>query len=543
MLSASLVLLVSVPLFTFYVLYRRGRGSLKHLRGPPVPSWLFGNQRQLRFQADVGDLEFEWVREYGEVMRTGGCWGIDQLLVADPRALQYILQGGGYHYPKRAEMNESTRHLMGRGLVWASGSVHQRQRRILNPVFTAQQLRTFLPQFQQCASRLTQKWKEQIENGNTTLNVSRWLPRLTLDAIGDAAFDYHFGALDDPDGKNELLECLDNLFADSTLYPSKFDMLFRALWDHIPESVLKCFEYLPNKEIHRFRSFKVLAKRVAAQLVREKTTSALASEATSRDVMSVLVRSNTAQEGKRMLDEDEVLSQMATLLLGGHETIASTLGWLLYELAKHPEQQQTIREEIKALRMKVGSDAEFSVAELDSLPFTNAAIKESLRLHPISPTINRIADRDDVIPLSTPIVGTNGDQISEVAIAKGQEIMVSICSYNRLTSVWGADAHEWNPKRFLEDRDEKSSAQAKNTSVGVFSNLLTFAAGVRGCIGWRFAMIEMQAVLVELMDNFELRIPEGGLDIQRLPAGMMIPMIRGKMHEGVQMPLQISIVE
>lgn len=70
---------------------------------------------------------------------------------------------------------------------------------------------------------------------------------------------------------------------------------------------------------------------------------------------------------------------------------------------------------------------------------------------------------------------------------------------------------------------------------------MTFSAGLRACIGWRFAVLEMQAVLVELVENFEYRFPEG-VEIIRLNAGLMAPMVEGKMHEGVQMPLEVSVI-
>lgn len=62
------------------------------------------------------------------------------------------------------------------------------------------------------------------------------------------------------------------------------------------------------------------------------------------------------------------------------------------------------------------------------------------------------------------------------------------------------------------------------------------------CSQSSFRVLEMQAILTELIETFEFAKPKQGLDIMRVPAGIMVPMIRGKMHEGVQMPLQVSVV-
>jgi len=72
---------------------------------------------------------------------------------------------------------------------------------------------------------------------------------------------------------------------------------------------------------------------------------------------------------------------------------------------------------------------------------------------------------------------------------------------------------------------------------------MSFGGGNRACLGWRFTILELQAIIVELIENFEFAIPADKPDIQRVPAGVMVPMIRGKMRLGSQMPLKISIVQ
>lgn len=96
--------------------------------------------------------------------------------------------------------------------------------------------------------------------------------------------------------------------------------------------------------------------------------------------------------------------------------------------------------------------------------------------------IYRVAGNDDVIPLAEPVLTRSGEFISEIPIAKGQVITASLCSYNRyvtyfrsslqfrltcrrLTSIWGKDAHEWNPMRFI------GSSAEKQVKVGMYANL------------------------------------------------------------------------
>ncbi len=106
-------------------------------------------------------------------------------------------------------------------------------------------------------------------------------------------------------------------------------------------------------------------------------------------------------------------------------------------------------------------------------------MKEGLRLHPIVYLLAREAARDDVLPLANPITMADWEAVTEVPIPKGTTLEISIWTYNRLKSIWGEDADEFNPHRFIE-HDKMGK-----TYVGVTSNLLTFSAGLQACIGWR----------------------------------------------------------
>ncbi|KAJ8494561.1 hypothetical protein ONZ45_g13198 [Pleurotus djamor] len=490
-MNPAIVCALAIALLAVILLRRKFDFVTNKLNGPPSPSWFLGHEFAMRYQDQVGDLDFAWVREYGATFAIKSCWGRTSIMTADPKALQHIFHASGYRYPKRPDLVQMNRNLMGRGILATAGDEHQRHRKVMNPAFTAQQLKAFLPLFQKTASNLSQKWKDQMQANSTTFNVSRWLARATLDTIGESAFDYDFNALENDNG--ELTKTFENLFADSHDVPPP--------------------HFIPSKEYRRFRHFRNLAQSVAKQLLDGK----VGSIDSARDVMSLLAKANVSVDPKRQLDEDEILAQMATIMVAGHETTASSLSWMLYELSRHPDDQKRVREEMRQMRQTLPHGEAFSLANLESLQFTNAVIKEALRLHPIGPSLVRTASCDDRLPLGLPITTKDGDIIQEIPIPKGTDIFVSICAYNRLPEIWGPDADQWNPRRFLEQ------SQISQTSVGVFANLMTFSAGVRGCIGWRFAIIEIQALLAEMIENFEFNLPKD-VEIVRLPAVAMVPM-------------------
>ncbi|KAA1474645.1 cytochrome P450 [Dentipellis sp. KUC8613] len=535
---ASVYLWGLSALLTFlYVVFkvRRARRSLKHLKAPPSSSFWLGNYKDLLFQDQVGDVEFGWMREYGSAWRISACLGEDQLMLTDPKALQYILHTSGYRWPKRADTNETTRLFLGQGLVWAHGEIHQRQRKIMNPAFTAPQLRSFLGVFQQHGTKMVQKWKEEMNSSSSdasVMNIATWFSRITLDIIGVSGFNFEFGALDD--AENEVSAAYKGLLVDGSLYPSQFDVVFKSLWKYVPSDILHLVRFLPATSYMRFRRYTLFMRKFAPEVFRKSE-----SQGDGKDVVSVLQRANSAEDPAKRLSPTELYDQISTILLAGHDTTSYTLTWFFWELSKHQSWQTKVREEITVARSKAAArgDDDLSAADLDGMPILNAALKESMRLHPIVWYLARMAENDDVIPLAFPIISKTGETISAIPVRKGQEVQISVSAYNRMPEVWGEDAHEFNPERFLGSRG------AKGTSVGVYANLLNFSGGLRACIGWRFSILEQQALSAMLLENFEFSIPQNttAKDVKRKPSLVMVPIIEDE--PGVTLFLEVRPVQ
>ncbi|SJL11749.1 uncharacterized protein ARMOST_15157 [Armillaria ostoyae] len=498
------------------------RVSVKHINGPPSASFWLGHELVLRSQEEFGDLETKWRREYGTVYRIGGCFGQDLLVVSDPKALEHIFHPSR-PYPKTSDVNFIFGLILGGfgGLIVAEKEDHHRQRKILNPAFSSTNLRNSQVIFQRCSDKVVNALK--LCTTTEPIDVVHWMSRVSLDIIGlrkwyqwsfyaagltlpTGAFRYDFGSLDGRDTELEI--AMKHLFTASQSNPSSVELMVVALIRMLPNSVLQILKLLPTREIRQLASVGEIARKTA----REILTTYGVQDGTDKDIVDILTR---ARHTGQMRD-DEIELQFITFLLAGHETTATNLSWLLYELAAHPEHQSIIREEVKHSYHD----------DYGSLPFLNAVIKESLRLHPIVHTPTRTAPHDDVLPLT-------GSKT--LAIPKGQTIFCSAYLYNRLPSIWGADAEEWNPARFLD--------KTIPISLGVYANLMSFSSGSRSCIGWRFAVMEMQTVLANLIQNFEFRLPEGVV-IQQFPGAQAImPVVKGEAYLGSRVPLKVTILE
>ncbi|KAF8160387.1 cytochrome P450 [Mycena galopus ATCC 62051] len=136
------------------------------------------------------------------------------------------------------------------------------------------------------------------------------------------------------------------------------------------------------------------------------------------------------------------------------------------------------------------------------MPLLNALIKEILRLYPAVPLSDRVATEDMIIPLKEAIVTSTRDHISQIQVKKGQAVTLAIASYQRLSARWGNDADEFNPYRWLEGRTYQTDA------VSPYANLLAFNGGPRIGLGWKFALLEMQVIICELVGKFSFVEPE-----------------------------------
>ncbi|KAK0192529.1 cytochrome P450 [Armillaria mellea] len=534
------IFFLTVCLTITYSIYKRWtRISVSQVPGPESKSFLYGNLPVL-LQGQAGEVDFKWQQTYGDVIRIRAPLGEDRLLISDPKALQYIYHTASYRFAKPQSRVQISRLTFGPGLTNVDGDDHKRHRKVMLPGFGGPESKSFFPTFFACAEKMSQKWKDNIEispDRSAVLDVSSWISRATLDAIGQAAFDYQFGALDNSD--NPLAKAYSNLFFDLFGVMTKRAILSLSIMDHLPSKVVSfLMRKFPSGRLDHALLTNKLSTAVTKELVNQKFDALLEGKG-RRDVMSLLIKANASENPKTQLEERELLGQMNIIILAGHETTSNTLCFALFELCKRPELQERLRKEIRAAERVIHDrgDTQFSPSDFDSMPLLSAMVKETLRFHPVAYNIYRVAGKDDVLPLSTPITTTSGKVLHELPIPKGLHIDASIAAYNRNKEIFGDDADVFDLDRWLRDAPPKTK-----TALGVYANLFTFAGGSRSCIGWRFAVTELHAFMIELLSNFEFSLMETH-GIRREACGVMTPTIEGQVEKGSQLPLRIRLAQ
>ncbi|KAF8490704.1 cytochrome P450 [Hysterangium stoloniferum] len=477
----SLSGLVAALVLLYLFRARSTVAGVGQLQGPRSPSWLVGNLHSFFCVENVGDDDFNWLKTYGPSMSIKGPFGRDVLYTADPRvaspvaspsaqpdvfslwqALQYILNTSGYRFPKSPDFLFVVEVVAGRGIIWAEAQNHgARLLARLNQRLSTNVSRdsaTCAPFYSAVYVSLTDRWEKATEKWqdlvlqdmktSSVIDVHSWLGRLSLDIIGKS-MDYKFHSLSN-DSDNEVLKVYKSLLADLHHKPSDYQLAFQDFCGYLPTWMTTILRSAPGKRAKRLRDYYKTVNRVGQTIIDRQLKSLAAGNEGGKDLMGVLVKNNCAQREEIRLGNAELLAQLSSLLLAGHETVTSVVSWILWELSKNPALQAQLREEIINTRTRAiqkGQDGLTSV-DFDSMPYLLAVIKETLRFHAPLPQTFRIAGGNETIPFSTPL------RTKDAA------------PYNRLETVWGPDANEWKPERFLDGK-----SKIEKTGLGVIANL------------------------------------------------------------------------
>jgi len=508
------------------ILYRNLTSPLSHVVGPKNPSFVFGNFKQI---GEDPHLTTKWRNEFGANFRFKGLFSISELHTSDLKAINHIVARSEI-YQKAASNRASAQLLLGKGILSVELEEHKRHRRALNPAFGVAQIRAVTEIFVEKAVQLRDIWARQAEqqNGAASIEVLSWLRRMTLDVIGQAGFNYQFDALENNGKSNELDEVFTKLFHSPQANTYN---VFR-----LSQAIMPILRIMPGPGRNLLRAARNKMYIIGKQIVSRSKADIRATEGEKslvgkRDLLSTLLKANlstTLPETQR-LNDSEVISEIPTFFFAGHETTSSATTWALYALSVNTAAQNKLREEL--LTMSTDNP---TMDELNSLPYLEHVIRETMRVHAPVVFTQRMAMKDDVLPLSKPYIDKEGRSHDSLPIPKGQMIHIPILAVNTDKELWGEDATEFKPERW------ENLPESVSDIPGVWANLLTFFAGPHNCIGFRFSLVEMKALLFTLIRAFEFEqaVPHGG--IGPLTSGLLQrPTVLGE-GKGTGLPLIVK---
>lgn len=515
---------------------------LDDIPGPESESFVTGLMGKL-YGDDVWDFYRAAMEKYGGVIKFKGFLGSTHLHISDPKALHSIVIKEQHIYEETPNFLEVNKLTFGPGLLSSLGEQHRKQRKMLNPVFSIAHMREMVPIFYNVTRNFRDSIAKKVQSQPQEIEIFSWLARTALELIGQSGFGYSFDVLGEDSiphpygvsarryvtvaGKLIIMHfCPAGLL---TLGPAWFR---RFLVEHAPFKAVQ--EMKEIVDIMHKTSVEILeSKRKALEEGDEETERQIAK---GKDILSILLRENMRADKEDKLEEDELIAQMSTLTFAAMDTTSSALARILYLLAQHQPVQDRLRNEIRQARaLKDEEQGEFGYDDLERLVYLDAVCRETMRLYPPVTTLFRTTREATVLPLSSPMRTLSNKTVTQLPIPKDTRISISIIGCNQNPKIWGDDAYEWKPERWLQPlRDEVVQAKVP----GVYSNLMTFLGGGRACIGFKFAQLEMKVVLSLLIDSFKFT-PSDKQIIWR-KRGITSPCVVGDDPSNLRLPLIVQ---
>ncbi|CAE6382995.1 unnamed protein product [Rhizoctonia solani] len=510
-----------------------------NIDGPSSNNVMFGHLFDVHSAQGIA-FQDELQDKYGSVAKLYGMMGRESLFVSDPRFLHEVLVKGvdvTFRHPQFFyDFNALS---FGPGLLSATGDVHKAQRKMLNPVFTSKHMKSLVPVFDTIAQNMKRSVIKDIGNASgKEIDMLKWCGATALELIGQAGLGHTFGVLEGSDSAYSLA-VKDFLPALSQVLPLK---AFFPIFHNLRPTALqrKLAEWAPLASVRKLKQIVDIQDEQAQMILEQKKNILKSGQADlgeeSHDIMSILLKANMEADKKDRLPEDQLLGQMNTLIFAGHETTSGALARILQLLAMNATIQDRLRAEL------LEAPAQLTYDDLHNLPYLDALCRETLRLYPPAPIIERQAIVDCTVPLRYPLKGKNGDEIREIRVRKGTHVYCSIKEANRSKETWGQDADVFRPERWLEKLPE-SVSEAKTS--GVYSSMMTFSAGPRACIGFKFSLLELKTVLSTLVKSFRFEL--GSTRTVWLMGGTMVPYVEGTTElleagKHPTMPLKVSVL-
>jgi len=427
-------------------------------------------QQTKRRETPLGPSSFELLKQLRKIQRNAPEYLLDAArrygdmvffdvpknpayFINHPDLIKHVLLDNHRNYSKNTIQYNSLSEITGKGLLTSDGSFWLRQRRLAQPAFARQRLSALDGVIAPAAQAMLERWEGAARSGDP-LDVDGEMMKLALEVVGKALFSIDLSK----DAKrlvDAVLTALDYIVG-------------RARNPTSPSSLP--FLMTPRKA--RFKAAVSTLDMTVYDLIHQRQAAGDPGD----DLLGMLLKARDPESGSPMTPE-QVRDEVITILIAGHETVASALTWSWYLLAKHPQQWEQMRAEVSSV---LGARLP-STGDLKDLPITGQVFSEALRLYPPAWLITRKS--------------LEADQIDGIDIPPGALIIISPYTIHRHPAYW-EHTESFDPSRF-------SPEQEKNRPRFAY---IPFGGGPRLCIGDQFAIIEAQLILAMVTQRFRLEL-------------------------------------
>ena len=365
-------------------------------------------------------------------------------VIHHPDDVKRVLVSNHRNYTKGVGLDR-VRILLGKGIMTSEGELWKRQRYMMQPMFHRRVITEFASVIDSANDRFIARWEAQAARGEF-VNLTDEMSELTLDIVLRSVFG------------------------------SDLDRMAQQIGGNPFEVVTK--EQARNLQFaYKFRSL----TKLVAELVRRRREAG----DDHFDYVGMLMNARDKETGNAM-SERELVDEVMTLIVAGHETTASALNWTWYLLSQHPQIEARLHAEIDA----APAAASPSLAQMEALGFTQQVVNEALRLYPPGWLLSRRNIEPDVL--------------SGFEIAAGTNVLLPLYLLHRHPRYWKDPDVFW-PERFAPEHEADRPRFA----------YMPFAAGPRHCIGETFALYEMLMHLYKVARHYRLvHVPDMPIELE-----------------------------
>ncbi len=365
-------------------------------------------------------------------------------VIHHPDDVKRVLVSNHRNYTKGLGLDR-VKILLGKGIMTSEGELWKRQRYMMQPLFHRRVLTGFAQLIAAANDRRIERWEELARRGEL-VNLTDEMSELTLDIVLRSIFGRDLDRLTQQLGGNP------------------FEVVTRE----------------QSRDLQFAFKFRSLSKLVAQLIERRR-----AEPEEHFDYVAMLMAARDKESGAPM-GERELIDEIMTLIVAGHETTASGLNWTWYLLAQHPEAEARLHAELDAAPELAAP----SLTEMEALAWTSQVVNEALRLYPPGWLLSRRTVAADVL--------------GGFAVPAGTNVLLPLYLLHRHPRFW-KEPDRFSPERFAPEHEAERPRFA----------YMPFAAGPRHCIGETFALYEMLMHLYKVARRYRLvYVPDKPLELE-----------------------------
>ena len=382
-------------------------------------------------------------KKLGDIFRLNIGLGKSVLFCRDAGLLQHALQKNQKNYTKSYIQTKDLAKYIGKGLLTSEGEHWQRQRKLIQPAFHKSQLVLLLDTMQQTILAEL----KNIKTGKPT-DIFPVFNDLAFQTVVKSIFNI---AISDSDiaSLQHTTEATQKMLVQELRQP------FLVWWFNLSGKTKKHLD-LTQK-----------SRTILKGLVEERKHSNKKHD----DLLDMLLYARY-DDGTSM-EENQLVDEILILFAAGHETTSNALTFTCELLARNPQAQSKILDEVRRIK----SESDDIMHWIKSAAYTKLVIEESMRLYPPAYFIDR--------------VNIEEDSFNGMILPKGSTLLFSVYEIHRHPDFW-EHPEDFIPERFLDENTKFSK------------NYFPFGAGPRMCIGNNFAMYEMILTVLALVEQFEI---------------------------------------